>query len=272
LVVPAVRRARFHYDESKRIGERTCIARISTEGLVAATIHVKVQETITEYNGVDIVKSTVTSRDVHIPVWIRNTGVPDDRSEITVEQLVSSGADLWLSITELRRSNLDISCTRGHEYEWLACGQISKGHVTGVMPFDGKTVHPTRPPYIVMSLRSMSDWIYDWNMEQWRIDRRLARLGRSQRQFRKEASLKRARDIESGIARVAKRRAVSDQTHSNRFHSHYHNGKQSKDHEELQAEPVVHCRTRAEHMARVALESTAGHDSALFMALDLATN
>jgi hypothetical protein len=123
---------------------------------------------------------------IKIPVWVRRSIVPSDGSAITFKQLKASGAELWVSITELRGSELRFVSKKtdlftgimekGHTYEWLCLGGILKEHVTCIMPFDGVTAHPEQGPNIIWSLKSPAHYIYDWKMKQWRLDSRLYAL------------------------------------------------------------------------------------------------
>lgn len=137
---------------------------------------------------VTIEKFTLPTRDVNIPIWIRETAVPKDGSSITPEQLTKSGADMWVSITEIRRSDLkkgssqydriDSICAKGHDYEWLACGVIEKSLVTKVMPWDGKVLHENRKPTIIRSLSSTEPWVFNWDQQTWLLDPTLTALAR----------------------------------------------------------------------------------------------
>ncbi|KAF2877707.1 hypothetical protein BDV95DRAFT_614810 [Massariosphaeria phaeospora] len=123
----AERRAGFHFKKSGRIGWRLSVAEIRATDLVPATIRAKLEETIKTFNdqGTFADQEKIT-RNVEIPIWVRATAVPQDRSSISEQQLSDSGADIWLSITELRISDLQLSSKKGHDYEWLAFGRIPK--------------------------------------------------------------------------------------------------------------------------------------------------
>jgi hypothetical protein len=161
---------------------------ISTEGLVAATIHARMKTTVTVHTkglvGYSI-ESATKIRDVTIPVWIRESARPSDWSAITNKDWVVSGADMWTSITEIRRSNLkkhtpkirkwDTVAAKGHDYEWLACGFIPTSCILKVMPWDGKKLHTIQDTRIVRSIGSPYPWIWDYSIEMWRLDARLYR-------------------------------------------------------------------------------------------------
>ena len=185
----AIRRAGFHYEDSKRIGMCVSIARISTDGLIAGTVRSQMSTTVTvktkfPYHAEEIEEATKI-HNIITPVWIRNTAVPDDLSAITSQQLAASGADMWLSITEIRASDMKIIlpkvhtydriCAKGHAYEWLACGSIAKSLITRVMPWDGVRLHRDPDVRIIRSIDSPNPWIFDQNTLMWRLDPRLYR-------------------------------------------------------------------------------------------------
>jgi hypothetical protein len=189
----ALRRARFHYDESKRIGQRVFISTINNVGLVAATVSGRCKTTvkITTKMGrstPDVVKSSDYFFDVDIPVWIRDPRKPADRSDLTVEQFEKWGVDMWISITELRRSNLsngpksricttrDYICAKGHDYEWLSCGPIAKSLIKDIVPFDGKVLYDGQTTKIIRSLDSTEPWIWSWNEKRWVLDAALTAI------------------------------------------------------------------------------------------------
>ena len=170
---------------------RISIARIETNGLIPATVRAQMATTVTVTTKMptrlipDDVHEATKIHNITIPVWIRDKAVPKDRSAITPEQLESSGADMWLSITEIRSSDLklilpkirycDTIAAKGHDYEWLACGFIPKSTITHVMPWDGVRLHKIKDARIVHSIDSPDPWVFDANSRMWRYDPRLYR-------------------------------------------------------------------------------------------------
>lgn len=160
---------------------------------MAATVHAQHETTYEIINSYgrgrvkEVEESYVEVHDVAIPVWIRNCAVPADQSAITPGQFESSGADLWVSVTELRRSDLtkvaqntglyDAILKQGHHYEWLCLGAIAKRHITCVMPWDGKALHSKASNKIVWSKSSPEKYVFDWMICQWRLDPTLYALG-----------------------------------------------------------------------------------------------
>jgi hypothetical protein len=161
---------------------------ISTKDLVAATIHAQMKTTVTvttkELLGYSS-DSATKIRDVTIPVWIRKSAIPSDGSAITDKDWVLSRADMWMSITEIRRSDLkkhtpnnrkyDTVAAKGHDYEWLACGFVPTTCIMRVMPWDGKKLHTVPDTRIVRSIGSPYPWVWDYHFERWRLDARLYR-------------------------------------------------------------------------------------------------
>lgn len=119
------------------------IAEIDTTGLIPATLHGDEQlvETLFVENSLTVVTSDANKRRVHIPVWVRDTARPADGSNITPQQLTTSGADMWVSVDEQRMSDIGIRCSTSHDKEWLCCGPVPLEHIDRVMPYDGKTVY-----------------------------------------------------------------------------------------------------------------------------------
>jgi hypothetical protein len=93
--------------------------------------------------------------------------MPTDRSFITAQELKESKGDVWLSVAELRFSDLKVNCAWGHRYEWLACGVVPTTYVKRMMPYDGVTLHEARPDTVVRSVSSNPPWIYDWTSWMW---------------------------------------------------------------------------------------------------------
>jgi hypothetical protein len=131
------------------------------------------------------VKKATKIRDITIPVWVRNSARPSDWSSITEKELIASGADMWTSITEIRKSDLkkhtpkirvcDTIASKGHDYEWLACGFIPTSCIDKIMPWDGVKLHTNRNTRIVRSIGSPDPWVFDCKINMWRLDARLYR-------------------------------------------------------------------------------------------------
>lgn len=138
---------------------------------MAATVEATLRETVIwKWNGIlGKEERSSTERSVQIPAWVHETARPHDGSSISVAQLSRSEADIRLSITELRLSNLKVPARKGNHYEWLACGAIPRSRIVRVMPYDGQQVHKKEGPRAVKSLKSTESWIFDWKMGIWRL-------------------------------------------------------------------------------------------------------
>ncbi|KAJ8109762.1 hypothetical protein OPT61_g7220 [Boeremia exigua] len=189
------RRARFHYKDSQKIGQRVTIAEISTGDLIPATVHGTCRThweipTRDKYFAKTLHYS-VTTRHIDMPVWVHRSARPADGSSVTLEQFKRSGAELFVSIKELRMSNVvrgpnNHSRRRtitadGHNYEWLALGRIPESRIEKVIPFDGTTFHDVKPSGTVRSEDATDDWIYDFDMETWRLESEMLRSNTDKR-------------------------------------------------------------------------------------------
>jgi hypothetical protein len=204
-----VRRAGFHYDESKRIGQRVFISKINNDGLVAATVSARCKTTveiITKHRFQPDVEEKVDHFfHVDIPVWIRDPRKPEHRTDLTPEQFEELDADMWISIKELRASNLDNGpksrvrssrdyiCAKGHDYEWLSCGAIAKTLIEKIMPFDGKVLHQHSSTKLIRSLDSTDPWVWSSDKDRWVLDAALTAIAEW-------------RDLEAHQAREARKR------------------------------------------------------------------
>ena len=122
---------------------------------------------------------------VTIPVWIRDIAMLPDGAAITHQEWAESGADMYVSITEIRESALrKISpssgyiASKGHDFEWLACGFIPKSHVVLHMPWGGRKLHTTKCLVPVRSIDSANPWVFDWNSSMWVLDHGLYKISR----------------------------------------------------------------------------------------------
>ena len=118
-------------------------------------------------------------RDVDIPAWVHKKAREKYGNTIDPEQLTESGADMWVSITEIRLSNLknsgpsgsikrDSICAKGHDYEWLSCGSISDDRIMNVWPWDGRKLHTRDPGRPIRSVaNSGQPWVWDMAKTMW---------------------------------------------------------------------------------------------------------
>lgn len=153
----------------------------------AATLHMTVKQMVMRFrkeNGraEEDLDSTVTGELVALPIWIRRAGKGGKFPNDTLLNLRKSGSDIWLSVTELRRTNLDfrLACTRSHDFEWLACGHIPEASILHIMSFDGHDLHQQPPKTIVSSLKSPYDCVFSSATQMWNLDTRNAMFDRAQ--------------------------------------------------------------------------------------------
>lgn len=78
---------------------------------------------------------------------------------------------MWLSISELKNSNLGFECDSKHDNEWFSCGPIKMSQILDVLPFDGYTVHReselTPDDNIIISKRSTIRYKWSWDQRKW---------------------------------------------------------------------------------------------------------
>ncbi|CAN9374924.1 unnamed protein product [Alternaria alternata] len=179
----AKRRAGFHYDESQRIGQRVSIACINTDGLIPATVHAKCESKICiltkEPGSKELEKSKMIWRDVDIPFWIHRKAREQYGDTITPDQLEESGADMCISITEIRLCNLkeegpfgsvrrDSICAKGHDYEWLFCGPIYDSRTVDVWPWDGSRLYMNGSRRPIRSFENSGQpWVWEKTKKMW---------------------------------------------------------------------------------------------------------
>ncbi|KAF1949417.1 hypothetical protein CC80DRAFT_540257 [Byssothecium circinans] len=177
---PAIKRAHMLARGSSKVAERIVLAELRTDDLRAITIKATVRETLVttfekaEDGSHKDPQVDITSREVIIPAWISSNVLPAGRTRpLSLHRLIKNGAELFLSITELRRCNLNVPAHKGHDYEWLACGVIPESRVRRVMPFDGVNLHEHPGPRPVVSLWSQLPWVFNWELQMWRLDPKL---------------------------------------------------------------------------------------------------
>lgn len=160
-----------------------------SDGLVAATVSARCVTTvtiITKLNGRKDLPNMEESKrfefDVDIPIWVRDPRKLEDRKDLTLKEFERLGADIWISIKELRKSNLDNGpksrlayqrnciCAKGHDYEWLTSTSIPISRIVRVMPFDGKVLYEHPTTTIIRSRKSTEPWVWNWAQLRWVLD------------------------------------------------------------------------------------------------------
>lgn len=109
---------------------------------------------------------------------------------------MASCADLFVCIKELRVSNLvegpkthskrRTITADGHNFEWLALGRIRESRIVKVIPFDGSTFHEVKPSYTVRSAAATDDWIFDFDLETWRLESEMKKYSARKRKDKAE--------------------------------------------------------------------------------------
>lgn len=108
--------------------------------------------------------------DAEIPAWVPASAVPSDGSPFPIDKYISDGGEMWLSLVELKSSNLGFECNPKHDNEWFSCGPIKKSQIFDVLPFDGYATHVddgTRPGKKVISKRSTIRYKWNWAERKW---------------------------------------------------------------------------------------------------------
>lgn len=169
--------------------------------MVAATIRGKISKTVKTFRpdllGQELINYKTVEQDVHIPIWVRPRVAADGHLAISLQDLIDSDAEIWMSITELRLCDMKVPASKGHHYEWLALGRISKASIVDVMPYDGEVLHMSNPGRVVDSLKSQEPFVFKYETWMWCRDTEEAKLARSQRENRKAQRLRKAQGIDS---------------------------------------------------------------------------
>lgn len=166
------------YHTSQRVGHRVSVAVIDTSDLVPITVHATIKEWIHTTSQepfwpfrVVHSETSIETKEVDIPLWIARTALQSHGDEatktISLDGIKASGAEPWLSITELRFCNLRVIAARGHDYEWLAGGFIPKSRIEAVWPYDGNKLHTVEPSEPVKSLESRDHWVFNFKTWFW---------------------------------------------------------------------------------------------------------
>lgn len=167
--------------QSKRIGERLALAVIDTSNFVPMTVHAEVEERVITWvttfmplfgREKNPTTAEIVIRNVQIPIWVHKSVLEgrEGAKSMTLEELEGTRPEMWLSITELRRCNLKVPATRGHHYEWLACGRIPLSSIEQVVPFDGTELHWRSNKKNIRSSHGEHCWLWDNANSRWVLD------------------------------------------------------------------------------------------------------
>lgn len=139
------------------------IAEIKTNGLIPATVRGEQQdgESVSVDGNLKTASTSVDTFRKRFPVWIRKSAKPANGSSITVQQFIDSGADMNMSVPELRISDLVVRASPRRDHEWLSCGPIPMTAIGRIMPYDGRVVHHEKGNSIAQSRQSIETYVLD---------------------------------------------------------------------------------------------------------------
>jgi hypothetical protein len=154
------------------VGHRVAVAEIDTIGLIPASIVGEMETYKREYRGNSLVlldRSKVT-RQVRIPVWVRDVARPADGLPISIQKLHDSGADMWVVGHEMGLTgpfDMNYGAADTHDTEWLCCGPVPLACIKRVMPFDGERLHLERTSELITSVQSIETYVFNWEERKW---------------------------------------------------------------------------------------------------------
>ncbi|KAI4635717.1 uncharacterized protein J4E87_000672 [Alternaria ethzedia] len=150
---------------------RMFLAEIDVSDMVAGILKTKMATTSGEHTTDDRKPLTLSTTDswVEIPIWIQDAvpyeGSPAIRPPRSVESILNSGGQIWLSVNELTKSDLRVWAMQSHENEWLALSNIPETSILNVLPFDGAVLHTGKGYELVRNRRTDGGDIYLWNFD-----------------------------------------------------------------------------------------------------------
>jgi hypothetical protein len=154
------------------VPRRVAVVEIYIGDLIPATIRGQMRTSQQKYlnNTAVIVNHSTTVRSVRIPIWVRPSARPADGSPISLQDLHDSGADMWVSGSEMSMSgpyNMRWGASDKHDDEWLCCGPVPRSCITNVIPYDGETWHHEKSYEMVISQQSLEIFIFNFDKWQW---------------------------------------------------------------------------------------------------------
>jgi len=150
---------------------RMFLAEIDVSDMVAGILKTKMATTSGGHTTDDRKPLTLSTTDswVEIPIWIQDAvpyeGPPAVRPPRSVESILNSGGQIWLSVNELTKSDLQVWAMQSHENEWLALSNIPETSILNVLPFDGAVLHTGKGYELVRNRRTDGGDIYLWNFD-----------------------------------------------------------------------------------------------------------
>jgi hypothetical protein len=159
------------YNKSKKCHRRVALAEVDTSTLKPGTIKCPMQTTLETWIPKTLTRTNITTtrRLVKIPIWVRETaGLTDGAT--TMDEIIKSGVDYWVSAAELKSSDLNVFVGTAHETEWLAFGRIPLNTVVNVMPYDGQVLHQEKGLDRIRSTLSRETFLFNWTRQMWLHD------------------------------------------------------------------------------------------------------
>jgi hypothetical protein len=107
----AERQARARYAPKGRTARRITLAEVDMADLKPGTIRRSMQE-ITYWclnkTSIAPLRTTTTNCNVQNPIWVRPAVELAELANLTPEQIIATGSEVWLSIAELMKSGLQL--------------------------------------------------------------------------------------------------------------------------------------------------------------------
>lgn len=197
------------YTASKKCPRLLFVAKMDVSGLVPAILKAPMKTIKQWYNALDElmpVKYSDETRNVTIPIWVMDEepydGEPHTRPDTTIEEIYANEGVVWLCLSELTQSDLEVKAADTHAKEWLAVGRIPAECVTKVLRFDGQTLHPKKGANPVRSLGSVEKFYWNFDECMWLHQ---PDLSDTRPYFLQDAGEKRKRQIEVSEKRARAR-------------------------------------------------------------------
>lgn len=151
---------------------RIYVAEIKANHLVPVIIKgpLRFSESTFIEDSLEITNTKIQDLAAEIQAWIPAASVPKDGLPFSVDKYISDGAEMWMSIVELKKSNIGFECNIKHDNEWFSCGPIKMSQILDVLPFDGYAAHRhdgTRPGQKIISKRSTIRYKWNWDERKW---------------------------------------------------------------------------------------------------------
>ncbi|KAL6172163.1 hypothetical protein ACJQWK_02339 [Exserohilum turcicum] len=161
------------HNKSKLAPRCLTITTLDTSRLVPAVLKATMLTTIKTHvpDQKDPISTRTVERYVEMPIWILDkvphSGNPEDRPSCELEDILQDGGILWLSLTELKESDLSLWASDAHMNEWLAVSSIPESIVTKSRPFDGAILHSEKSTEFVQARGSPEPFYWNFDQKRW---------------------------------------------------------------------------------------------------------